>query len=62
MMNRVDKIKEILDKELKRPYCCSCANVRTHICDECHRKSFHWIISNEKLNRITKQILEVDDE
>ncbi len=55
--NAKSKIVSFLVKELNYVYCDSCANSSNEeYCEDCHRKSMQWSLSESTAHRITNQI------
>ncbi len=52
------KISEILKQELSSVYCDTCSGELDSECEDCHRKSMNWGISDHTANRLELKILE----
>ena len=52
----VDEIREYLQSQLNSVYCDTCGSEN---CDECHRKSMYWSISEDYAETLANRIINI---
>lgn len=54
-----DKLKQYLMDFLSDVYCDTCARREAEDCDDCHRKSMRWRLSEETADTMVKEITNI---